>query len=79
MIESLTPDVCQQQLADVVPGLLNGYDNNESSVRKAAVFGLVALFLIVGDSVRPYLDDLNSSKVRSFTFSKVYGYISNEK
>ena len=42
---------------------LQGYDNTESSVRKAAVFCLVALYMVVGEDLRPYLSDLNGSKV----------------
>jgi len=40
-----------------------GYDNSESSVRKAAVFCLVAVYLVVGEELRPYLAALSASKV----------------
>ena len=65
VVESLSATICETFLPDLVPGLLNGYDNSESSVRKACVFGLVALYVLVGDGVRPYLKDLSSSKVRT--------------
>ena len=41
-----------------------GYDNTESSVRKASVFCLVEVYLLVGEELRPYLSSLTSSKVR---------------
>ncbi len=41
-----------------------GYDSAESSVRKASVFCLVSLNLSAGgDRLKPYLVDLNDSKV----------------
>ena len=57
--ESLDP-----VLNELVPVLTKGYDNTESSVRKAAVFCLVALYMVIGDELRPYLTDLSGSKVR---------------
>ncbi|CAG0896905.1 unnamed protein product [Darwinula stevensoni] len=50
-------------LPDVMPGLIQAYDNEESSVRKSAVFCLVALHYSVGqDVLQPYLAALNVSK-----------------
>jgi len=43
--------------------VLQGYDNSESSVRKAAVFCLVAVYLVVGEELRPHLAPLSTSKV----------------
>ena len=43
--------------------LFQGYDNQESSVRKASVFALVALNAIIGEDLKPYLLELNGSKV----------------
>jgi len=42
---------------------VQGYDNSESSVRKAAVFCLVAVYLVVGEELRPHLAPLSTSKV----------------
>jgi CLIP-associating protein 1/2 len=52
-----------RQLPSTVPGLLLGYDDSDSRVRKAAVFCLVNIYIQVGEELRPYLADLNSSKV----------------
>ena len=45
---------------------LQAYDDNESSVRKASVFCLVGIYMIVGEPLRPHLSDLNGSKVGIF-------------
>uniref|UniRef100_A0A8K9X223 Cytoplasmic linker associated protein 2 n=1 Tax=Oncorhynchus mykiss TaxID=8022 RepID=A0A8K9X223_ONCMY len=51
-------------LPEIVPGLIQGYDNAESSVRKACVFCLVALYAVIGEELKPYLNQLSGSKVR---------------
>lgn len=43
--------------------LVQGYDDQESCVRKACVFGLVAIHMIDSDGLKPYLSDLTGSKV----------------
>lgn len=43
--------------------ILQAYDNNQSSVRKASVICLVAVYMSVGEDIRPYLQDLHGSKV----------------
>ncbi|CAF0842998.1 unnamed protein product, partial [Didymodactylos carnosus] len=40
------------------------WDSETSSVRKAAVFCLVAVFLVVGESLRTYLQKLSASKLK---------------
>lgn len=40
-----------------------GYDNSESSVRKACVFCLVAIHAVIGDELKPHLSQLTGSKV----------------
>ncbi|XP_075926515.1 CLIP-associating protein 1-B isoform X28 [Petromyzon marinus] len=48
----------------VIPGLLQGYDNTESSVRKASVFCLVAVHSVIGDDLKPHLAQLTGSKIK---------------
>ena len=43
---------------------MQAYDNVESSVRKAAVFCMVALHQLVGDDLQPHLETLNGSKLK---------------
>jgi CLIP-associating protein 1/2 len=65
LVERQTPESISHHLADVMPGLLKAYDNVESSVRKAAVFCIVALHQLVGEgSLQPHLDCLNGSKMK---------------
>ena len=42
---------------------LQSYDHNESSVRKASVFCLVAIHMVIGDQLKVYLAELPGSKV----------------
>jgi CLIP-associating protein 1/2 len=50
VVEKQSPGSLSQHLADMMPGLLKAYDNVESSVRKAAVFCIVALHQLVGEA-----------------------------
>ena len=54
----------QGRLKEVVPGVLRGYSHSESSVRKASVFCLVAVYSVVGEKLREHLNKLSSSQVR---------------
>jgi len=65
LVEKQTPESMEVHLAEIMPGLLKAYDNVESSVRKAAVFCIVSLHQLVGESVlQPHLDCLNGSKMK---------------
>ncbi len=43
---------------------IQAYDNQESAVRKAAVFCMVAVHGVIGDAMKPYLSTLNGSKMK---------------
>lgn len=45
-----------------------GYEHTESSVRKASVFCLVAIYAVIGEDLKPHLGQLPSSKVCFFVF-----------
>jgi len=64
-IERTAKEALHLLLPDLVPGLLQGYDNTESSVRKASVFCLVAVYSVMGEELKPYLAQLTGSKVRA--------------
>lgn len=49
--------------------LAQGYDDTESSVRKASVFCLVAVYAVIGEELKPYLSQLTGSKVRISTIA----------
>uniref|UniRef100_A0A3Q3FBE8 Cytoplasmic linker associated protein 1 n=1 Tax=Labrus bergylta TaxID=56723 RepID=A0A3Q3FBE8_9LABR len=63
-IERITKEPLHQLLTDIIPGLLQGYDNTESSVRKASVFCLVAIYSVIGEELKPYLAQLTGSKMK---------------
>ncbi|XP_029696416.1 CLIP-associating protein 1-B-like isoform X5 [Takifugu rubripes] len=63
-IERITKEPLHQLLSDIIPGLLQGYDNTESSVRKASVFCLVAIYSVIGEELKPYLSQLTGSKMK---------------
>ncbi|MBN3325465.1 CLAP1 protein, partial [Atractosteus spatula] len=63
VIERISKDSLHQLLPDIIPGLLQGYDNTESSVRKASVFCLVAIYSVIGEDLKPHLAQLTGSKV----------------
>uniref|UniRef100_A0A8C5D7L0 CLIP-associating protein 1-A-like n=1 Tax=Gouania willdenowi TaxID=441366 RepID=A0A8C5D7L0_GOUWI len=63
-IERIAKEPLHQLLPDVIPGLLQGYDNTESSVRKASVFCLVAIYSVIGEELKPYLSQLTGSKMK---------------
>uniref|UniRef100_A0A670ZG68 Cytoplasmic linker associated protein 2 n=1 Tax=Pseudonaja textilis TaxID=8673 RepID=A0A670ZG68_PSETE len=63
VIERVPKEILAQLLPEIVPGLIQGYDNSESSVRKACVFCLVAIHAVIGDELKPHLSQLTSSKV----------------
>uniref|UniRef100_A0A8C0FEK9 Cytoplasmic linker associated protein 1 n=1 Tax=Bubo bubo TaxID=30461 RepID=A0A8C0FEK9_BUBBB len=64
VIERISKESLHQLLPDIIPGLLQGYDNTESSVRKASVFCLVAIYSVIGEELKPHLAQLTGSKVQ---------------
>ncbi|XP_047198564.1 CLIP-associating protein 1a isoform X36 [Hippoglossus stenolepis] len=64
VIERITKDSLVTLLPDIIPGLLQGYDNTESSVRKASVFCLVAIYSVIGEDLKPHLAQLTGSKMK---------------
>ncbi|KAJ3591574.1 hypothetical protein NHX12_006707 [Muraenolepis orangiensis] len=64
VIERIAKDPLIQLLVDIIPGLLQGYDNTESSVRKASVFCLVAIYSVIGEDLKPHLAQLTGSKMK---------------
>ncbi|XP_074520471.1 CLIP-associating protein 1-A-like isoform X15 [Halichoeres trimaculatus] len=63
-IERIAKEPLHHLLSDIIPGLLQGYDNTESSVRKASVFCLVAIYSVIGEELKPYLAQLTGSKMK---------------
>uniref|UniRef100_A0A673JFB9 CLIP-associating protein 1-like n=1 Tax=Sinocyclocheilus rhinocerous TaxID=307959 RepID=A0A673JFB9_9TELE len=64
VVERIARESLHQLLPDIIPGLLQGYDNTESSVRKASVFCLVAIYSVIGEELKPHLAQLTGSKMK---------------
>ncbi|XP_055236516.1 CLIP-associating protein 1 isoform X3 [Gorilla gorilla gorilla] len=64
VVERIAKESLLQLLVDIIPGLLQGYDNTESSVRKASVFCLVAIYSVIGEDLKPHLAQLTGSKMK---------------
>ncbi|XP_028904693.1 CLIP-associating protein 2 isoform X8 [Ornithorhynchus anatinus] len=64
VIERVSKETLTQLLPEIVPGLIQGYDNSESSVRKACVFCLVAIHAVIGEDLKPHLSQLTGSKMK---------------
>lgn len=62
-IDQMSHEVCQKLLPSMLDALLIAWDSPHSPVRKAAVFCLVSIYLIIGESLRIHLTNLSSSKV----------------
>ncbi|XP_050425014.1 CLIP-associating protein 1 [Adelges cooleyi] len=52
-------------MKEIMPGLLQGYDNPDSAVRKSAVFCMVSLHKVFGEQeFSPYISSLNGAKLK---------------
>lgn len=66
-IDQMTFETCQKLLASMLDALLIAWDSPHSPVRKAAVFCLVSIYLVIGEPLRTHLNNLSSSKVKFFS------------
>lgn len=75
-IDQMNFDLCSRLLPDLLNCLLVAWDSPHSPVRKASVFCLVSLYMIIGENLRPHLSGLSSSKVniRFFRRELVFKY-----
>lgn len=64
VIDRIPREGLVSMLPEVVPGLIQGYEHTESSVRKASVFCLVAIYAVIGEDLKPHLGQLPSSKLK---------------
>lgn len=62
------------QVCNVFYLVEQGYDNSESSVRKACVFCLVAIYAVIGEDLKPHLSQLSSSKVTWLISIRKHGH-----
>lgn len=63
-IDQMSADLCNRLLGDNLSALLVAWDSTHSPVRKAAVFCLVSIYMVIGEALRPHLNSLSSSKLK---------------
>lgn len=64
VVERTDPTLLRPLLADITPGCIVGYDHEQSPVRKASVFCLVAVYLVVGEDMKEHIKELSGSKMK---------------
>merc|ERR1719265_1837017 len=75
VLQRMPPRQVFDHLDDVLPGVIAAFENPNSEVRKAAVFCLVDVYMILGEQVMPHLmKDLTPSQMKLVTI-----YIGREK
>ncbi|OXU28642.1 hypothetical protein TSAR_011606 [Trichomalopsis sarcophagae] len=65
VVEHYGREAIEPHLSKVMPGLIKAYDDAESTVRKSAVFCMVAIHAAVGEeALKPHLSSLYGSKLK---------------
>jgi CLIP-associating protein 1/2 len=59
--------VLLEQLPAVIPGLTEAFRNPSADIRKAVVFTLVEIFVVLGEALWPYLNELNAAQLKLVT------------
>ena len=54
-------------LPQVLPPLFNAFKNQNADVRKAVVFSLVDMYLVLGEDLTPHLAELSTSQLKLVT------------
>jgi len=75
VLQRMPPEEVKNHLEAVLPGVIAAFGNPNSEVRKAAVFCLVDIYMILGEHVIPHLvKDLTPSQMKLVTI-----YISRQQ
>ncbi|VDK31608.1 unnamed protein product [Taenia asiatica] len=64
VIKVSSPELVQEVLPDLIPGLIAACNHEDSHMRKASIFCLVQIAIKFGDAVWDYLSELTASKKR---------------
>ncbi|XP_059140832.1 CLIP-associating protein 2-like isoform X18 [Physella acuta] len=64
VVEKMPKDVLEASLPNLIPGLFKNFEHKESPVRKASCFCLVAIYLRVEEAMRPFMETLNSHRMK---------------
>lgn len=65
VLQKMHPKLVEEHLDVLLPGLVTAFGSDNSEVRKAAVFCLVEIFLILGEDVMPFFtSELSPSQMK---------------
>ncbi|BFZ06493.1 hypothetical protein BsWGS_09532 [Bradybaena similaris] len=64
VVDKMPKELLEASLPNLIPGLFKNFEHKESPVRKASCFCLVAICLRAEEAMRPYLDTLNSHRMK---------------
>ncbi|CAL1546836.1 unnamed protein product [Lymnaea stagnalis] len=64
VVERMPKDLLEASLPHLIPGLFKNFEHKESPVRKASCFCLVAIYLRVEEAMRPFMETLNSHRMK---------------
>lgn len=74
-VSRMRPDALMSRCAAVLPPLFEAFDSASADVRKAVVFALVDMWVVLGDALTPHLGALSTSQLKLVTIyvNKVRG------
>ncbi|CAG5115569.1 unnamed protein product, partial [Candidula unifasciata] len=64
VVEKMPKELLEMSLPNLIPGLFKNFEHKESPVRKASCFCLVAIYLRVEEAMKPYMETLNSHRMK---------------
>lgn len=67
VIPHFPPDRLLELVPTLLPGVLQGFRHSSADVRKAVVFCLVDIFMVLGDRLTPFLNGLSTSQLKLVT------------
>jgi len=67
LVPMLPPVVLLELVPQICPGLFDAFKNSCADVRKAVVFCLVDMYMVLGDDFAPFLGELNTSQLKLVT------------
>lgn len=67
LVSQLPGELLMDLVPSMCPGLFDAFKNPNADVRKAVVFCLVDIYMVLGDDFAPFLGELNTSQLKLVT------------
>ena len=64
LVPHVPPPALLESLPSMLPGLFEAFRHTNADVRKAVVFALVDMYMVLGPRFEDYLGELNASQLR---------------